>query len=362
MISFRFSFALLMTVSALAAHAMPGQPIADDRDLNPARGPLRPFLSAPVKMAPDRQVTTDDASLTVQVLREDHGKLTPVVGLPFVIGTPAAFQVFRTDARGLVRMAACTTPATQPVPVSAPLKDQYIDVTNGRSTYTITASVPCRGITQLIYKQDSDGGQAVGIWQVARRAEEKLTAEIGTTFWKRPITFVWPSGGDYYDGSTVNLTRGDYWDVVGHEMGHAIYDLGQLGVFGGGEHKIDECYSDAMAISEGWASMFSAWVSVDLRDPDAKFEYMVPRRSPIRFENIPADVCKGPRNEWRVTGYFWDLVDLNADGENSQLSFKFTWDALLGKRARNMTDVKNLLLQKGIPPQTQDAVWSLNFL
>lgn len=354
----RWFLPFVLTIAAGgAARALSGRPLALDRDLNP-RPPLRALQSAPLSMVPDRINVQDDPALTIQILREDHGRLTAVTGLNVLVNRQL---MSKTDARGALRLApACAPLAAAQVNVVAELQDRYISVTDGETPYKVTAQVPCRGIVQLIYKQDSDGGQPLGIWQIAHHGEEKMAAEVGLGFWTSPIKFVWPGGGDYYNGE-VNITRGDFWDVVGHEMGHAIYDLGGLGVFGGGEHKIDQCYSDAMALSEGWASAFSAWVSVDLRDPDARFEYMVPRRAPIRFENIPADVCKGPKNEWRVTGYFWDLIDFNADHEDAQMMFKFVWDSMFKKNARTMSDVKNLLLQRGLDPRLQDSVWTLNF-
>ena len=161
----------------------------------------------------------------------------------------------------------------------------------------------------------------------------------------------------------MTLTRGDHWDVVGHEMGHAIYDLGQLGGMQGGEHKIDECYSATLALSEGWASYFSAFVSVDRDDPDAKFEFMVPRRAPLRFENIPQDVCAGETNEWRVTGFFWDLFDQHEDGESVTQDFAALWAPLAGSRVQSATEAAKLLEGRlGLPGDVIRQVWLQNFL
>jgi hypothetical protein len=149
--------------------------------------------------------------------------------------------------------------------------------------------------------------------------------------------------------------------VVAHELGHGIYDLAGIGVFGGGPHKIDECNSKALALSEGWASYFAGWVNVDLADPDARFEYMVPRRAPIQFENIPADVCKGESNEWRVIGFFWDLIDLHRDEEQIEESFAKTWNALAGKRVSNASEAARLIEKAGIPRDLVRLAWELNF-
>jgi hypothetical protein len=225
----------------------------------------------------------------------------------------------------------------------------------------MTTSVDCGVRLELTFREESDGGQPLGIWRVASKAKARLAEAIGLQFWSNPIEFVWPADGDYYSFGTVHLTRGDHWDVVGHEMGHGIYDLGKLGAFGGGSHKIDECYSEALALSEGWASYFSAWVNVDLADSDAKFEFMVPRRAPLRFEAIPGDVCNGPTNEWRVTGFLWDLVDFSADNEASEEPFSRLWRALQGSRTSGARSASRLFESAGIPRSVLDLVWDLNF-
>ena len=77
---------------------------------------------------------------------------------------------------------------------------------------------------------------------------------------------------------------------MAHEIGHAIYDQADIGVSGGGRHRIDECYTNALALSEGWATFFAGWLNLRLNDQDARFEFLVPRRAPIRLENIPSDL------------------------------------------------------------------------
>jgi hypothetical protein len=333
-----------------------------DSDLG-GRPPIRTYpLSS--ELSPDSlQTGPGTGPLTLAVLRMDHGRLTPVAELPFVFATGAGNFRLTTDSNGTVRLPTRFRCATPKIRASAELKNEYFQVesTHDYHVYKIVADLPCTGAATMTFKPDSDAGQALGIWQIATRARAVLNASIGLSFWRSQITFAWPSDGDYYTSGTVNLTRGDHWDVVGHEMGHAIYDQGGLGRFGGGEHKIDECYSNTLALSEGWASFFSGWVSVNLADPDAKFEYMVPRRAPIRFENIPADVCKGENNEWRVTGFFWDLIDLHQDGEAMSESFARLWNAMKGSHVSSASEAMLRLEQAGIDVNGLRLVWSLNF-
>lgn len=318
-----------------------GSPVwaIDDSDLSDPRG-SSVFINVPIQLSPD-QIKTDPSSNSaeVEVLREDHGKWVPIIGLPITLSPSGEGSTH----------------------VEVVLKNRYFQITNGRENYSIVAEIPPSGRSQLFFRSDSNGGQALGIWQVAQRAQEKLGSQVGLDFWRNPSTFVWPDEADYYSFGQIHVTRGDHWDVVGHELGHAIYDLGKLGILGGGVHKIDECYSQDLALSEGWASFFSAWLSVDLSDPDAQFEFMVPRRAPIRFETIPSDVCIGETNEWRVTGFFWDLLDLHEDGEKSQEAFSRVWQSMKGSRVNSASAARGRLKSGGFDPDLLQIAWDLNF-
>jgi hypothetical protein len=345
------ALALLFSPAAFANHV-------DDSDLS-GPAPLRPLGDVPTLLAPDEATAEPGAQgLILEVLREDHGALAPVPGLLFEIsGRPADREA--TDGDGIARFASCAGPAR--VRAVATLENDRFAVTSGSATYRLGLDAECGSRVRVVFRPDTNGGQALGIWQIAYRAAMKLDASIGLQFWDRRVDFVWPATADYYSFGTVHISRGDHWDIVGHELGHAVYDLADVGSFGGGQHKIDECYSNALALSEGWASYFSGWVSVGLDDPDARFEYMVPRRAPIRFENVPEDVCKGPTNEWRVTSFFWDLIDLNADGESAEEAFARVWRALARSGSRSVTDAAAKLERAGIAKDLVDLAWALNF-
>lgn len=174
--------------------------------------------------------------------------------------------------------------------------------------------------------------QAFYINHVATLGLRFLTTNlIDLKFWQK-LQLHWPADGDYYSYlGNVHLTNGYHWDVVGHEIGHAIYDFASTGEFGGGSHRIDECYHETLAFSEGWASFFSAITQVNSNDPDAKFEFMVPRRAPLEIEHIPEDVCRGDTNEWRVYAALWDIFDgYEGDDDNLQLPFVIQWFAMQG--------------------------------
>lgn len=316
--------------------------IIDDGDLTGPRTQRSRFDSAPpTVLNPDSiEVRTSGGSEpAILVVREEKDTLQNIDGLAFKTA-----QLTNQQCR-----------------ITASLDSKRYRVEGSRNVYQISADVPCGKPVTLRFKQQSSGGQALGIWRIATLAQAKLSQSVGLDFWRSQITFIWPADGDYYSNDQVHITLGHQWDVVGHELGHAIYDQARIGVFGGGSHKIDECYSDALALSEGWATFFSGWLSLDLNDKDAKFEYLVPRRAPIRIENVPADVCKGPKNEWRVSSFFWDLVDLNNDGENAQFGFDRVWRATLNAGIRNMADAAKILDKAGFDRAQIEALARLNF-
>lgn len=230
-----------------------------------------------------------------------------------------------------------------------------------RDIYEFGFEGKCHHSHILIYQEKSPAGELAGVWNTAKTAEAKMIGSGIISQWKRKISIIFPANGDYYSSDRVRVTKGYQWDVVGHEIGHAIYDQAKMGSFGGGAHRIDECYSEALALSEGWASYFSAWLKIDRSDADAKFEYMVPRRAPLRIETIPADVCQGPRNEWRVTGFLWDVLDLNDDEEQVDQSFAKIWQASVEKRSRNIDQMKNYFIAAGMDADQINKLWEKNF-
>jgi hypothetical protein len=190
------------------------------------------------------------------------------------------------------------------------------------------AGVVDAGTTQL--DASKANGQAAYIHEIYNRALALFEREgISLDWWNRQLDTVWPANGNFYSWGTVNLSNAEWWDVNGHEIGHALHDLGINGRMGGGQHKIDECYTSNLAWSEGFASFVSAAVSLKRDDADAKFEFMVPRRAPLRFENMPDDVCGGPTNEWWTTATLWDLYDANNEKDDQvSLEFKQIWETL----------------------------------
>lgn len=185
-----------------------------------------------------------------------------------------------------------------------------------------------------------------------------LEREGDTDWWKKTLTVNWPGSADFFSpgGWSLDITNALAWDIVLHELGHAVMYGSMRARMGGGQHKIDECYSQELAWSEGWATFFAASVRLKRDDADAKFEYLVPRRAPIRLENVPADVCQGPKNEWRVAAGFWDLHDLHDDGGDRWASpFALLWKATRGQPMGSIGEVWELLAKLLSPADRRAA-------
>ncbi|MCB0355734.1 MAG: hypothetical protein KDD40_01945 [Bdellovibrionales bacterium] len=228
--------------------------------------------------------------------------------------------------------------------------------------YKIKAEIKCDMENHLFFKSDSPEGELVQIWQILSLAENFFKNIQRIQFWQNKINVQWPSRGDYY-WQDVNITNGQHWDVVAHELGHAIYDQAKIGKFGGGAHKIDECYNSNLALSEGWATFFAGWITLDLHAPDPAFEYLVPRRAPIQIENVPPDRCKGPTNEWRVSSYLWDIVDYHSENiyENTNLPFTTLWDVFQNGDYNNINEIHENINFIFTDKSLIDYLWQFNF-
>lgn len=167
---------------------------------------------------------------------------------------------------------------------------------------------------EVVLPTDTPVTEAAWVHEVCVKGERFLASQGDDLSWWDELPIAWPDRGDYYSWGTLHISEAHRWDVIGHELGHAVYFGASKFSGGGGSHKIDECYSANLALSEGWATYFSAAIHLGRDEEDAKFEFLVPRRAPIRIENVPEDVCHGPKNEWRVAAFFWDLFDTHVDG------------------------------------------------
>jgi len=184
-----------------------------------------------------------------------------------------------------------------------------------------------------------------------------LKKEGDVDWWTNTLTVNWPGSADFFSpwAWSLDLTDATHWDVVLHELGHAVQAGAMKAQSAGGSHKIDECYSPALAWSEGWGTFFAAAVRLSRDDEDARFEFLVPRRSPIRIENVPDDVCKGEASEWRVAAGLWDLIDTHPDGsDHYAMSFNRLWRSLRGQSMGSAREAWELIA-KDLDPVSRRA-------
>ena len=181
---------------------------------------------------------------------------------------------------------------------------------------------------------------------------------LSLDWWSKKLAVNYPASSDYFSSwdYAVHLSHAEAWDVNLHEIGHSVMDAAMSARGGGGSHKIDECYSQGLALSEGWATFFAGAVRLSPGDADAKFQYLVPRRAPIRIENVPDDVCKGENNEWRVAAALWDLHDSHPDGgDDVVLGFPRLWNALRGGSMGSLSDAWRLVRRTLSDPEAAAA-------
>lgn len=285
------------------------------------------------------------AGVRGRVLFPTHGgELAPLGDATVSLGGAQA----RVDAAGHFELSGV---APGPGDLVVSLRGPHWTVkprSGGAYSYTVEGvEVPAEGGLDLGELQLPAGQpvtEAAWIHDVARRARAFLQRTTGDTSWWGDLPIHWPSNGDYFSWGSLHITQAHRWDVIGHELGHAVYFAAGNFAGGGGPHKIDECYSEGLALSEGWATFFSGALFFQRDEPDAKFEFLVPRRAPIRLENVPEDVCPGQRNEWRVAAMFWDFYDTHVDGgDEVGLSWgAASWDLLRsGRRVRKGAEARD---------------------
>lgn len=272
-------------------------------------------------------------------------RVTVHLSTPGALGRETRVSSVLTDAAGAWSGALPAALLGKPLHVSFELANRHWTIQGyrweGPSVPSLAASNDM-GVQAL--EAGSQNAQAGLVHQDWLRAIAVFEREgIALDWWARPIKTVWPASADFYNFGSVNLTDATHWDVNGHEIGHAMYFAGLNAASGGGPHKIDECYGASLAFSEGFGSFFSAAAGLRRDDPDARFEFMVPRRAPIRIENVPSDVCEGYTNEWRAAAALWDLYDTHDDGtDRVALTFKEIWGALVKTQGGpRMNDVRD---------------------
>jgi hypothetical protein len=302
-------------------------------------------MATDTHLVPSGQETLPADHFQIQITRKIRETETSIPGLTLALSNGQSIQLGKDGS--FKAPAFCSGKVSATVTFETPYFAVGVKSWGSGENYSLTFDLPCSGQTRVWAEKGTPLASVLSIWTIGYKAQEKMKEAVGLDFWKNKVDFNYPADGAYYSANTVNIPNGEEWDVVGHELGHAMFDQGNVGRMQGGQHYIDRCYNDTLALSEGWASFFSAFLSVELDDKDAKFEYMVPRRAPLRIETIPADVCNGYANEWRVTGFLWDVIDTNPDNEMISELFGAAWNLTAGKMAASLTNIRDSLVSGG---------------
>lgn len=353
-----------LLVLALAAPAAAQTPAFDDSDLaghpRPAQAPLLKaegswkggvFVFPVLRTGPARRRAPSGAVGVLGTLElvDAKGNVLPARDAKVQVIGQGFIAEAETDAKG-DWFAPLAAQASGPAVLRFRLENRrwsIVEPSRGRpyeweaGAVQILPGAPTPAGTYRLDPSKANG--KIGFVHLQFLEAQDLFAKSGVPlgWWKKQLKVNYPGDADYFSpwGFELNLTRPETWDVNLHELGHAVMAAGTRSFGGGGQHKIDECYNEGLAWSEGFATFFAGAVRLARGDEDARFEYLVPRRAPIRIENVPEDVCKGDSSEWRVSAGLWDLYDTHVDGaDEAAAAFGRLWKAIEGKRMGGFQD------------------------
>jgi hypothetical protein len=195
--------------------------------------------------------------------------------------------------------------------------------------------------------------EVLWIHQTMTRIEDRLAPIIADLSWWPKLPIHWPANGDYFMSGELYINRPGAWAVIAHEFGHAAYHFGTTGAMSGGFHRITDCYTSLLAWSEGWATFWGAVIFVDPNAENPTF----PVAGNVAIENVPASVCQGETNEWRVTAALWDIYDRHEDGvDKLGVSMETIWATL--RKQTGTSSLKMFIrgLKEQLPAEQQQLL------
>ena len=129
-----------------------------------------------------------------------------------------------------------------------------------------------------------------------------------------------------------------------------------------------DCSEKPIALEEGWASFFSAWVDQGLDSPDPIQDWneeslaqqrlsikSVPESFQYRYGQTyqSVSVCEGPGNEMRVLSFLWNVVAPDGLG----VPFATLWNALAGQHLTSVEQLPHNLEGLGVDSKKLEPVW-----
>jgi hypothetical protein len=351
----------LFTILCVTQASIAAARFTDDSMLSLPKAGIFARIPPKPDFYPDIQDTLASApnKAQIQIILDVDGVSTPIRGLRIQWGT----QFTQTDDNGLAEFPECSTAveATAILRVDAAFQ---IEPLNKSKPYIAHFPIVCGQGLLAKFENQSTGGEAFGAFRVARLAYDRIQQSAGSTGWRGFLKIVTHNGASYYDilKDIVFVSYGHEWDVVAHEIGHFVYDQFKIGEFGTGFHRVSSCYNSTLALSEGWASAFAAWLLFPTDAPNTSFKYLA-GGGIFQLESVPETVCKGPNNEWRVAAFIWDLLDQHDDGERvEQTSFMDFLKLTQGKKSNSMTRFVRPFVNSNFPESFEvSRAWNLTF-
>jgi len=275
--------------------------------------------------------------------------------------TASSIFVSETDAMGRFRVPVPDRSGLT-IRVLSQLSSPDIKVLNnsaGNTLYSIVRDISAAETTNIELLETSRVAGAFNILDTLQkgnaflmRAAPLLTPPALTVYWSEKndaaalakltngairTTFFNPSKNEAYILGDRNTDSDEFDDsVLLHEYAHLLAAKFSRDDSNGGIHILGDLLDPRIAWSEGWANFFSSAVRGSSIYRDSKAQNTV-----LRFdleENVPVGDHPGYYSEASVGGLLWDLIDENADKDDTaQFPFSAIWDAFTDlSRDRNV--------------------------
>jgi hypothetical protein len=148
--------------------------------------------------------------------------------------------------------------------------------------------------------------------------------------------------------------------VVQHEIGHSIHSWywhGKMPPGSGGAHSLNQCYTNGLALTEGFADFLAYWTQFDRGQVKPVTTY-----ANYNIETPDNGPCAGPTNETWVSAAFWDMYDTTNDGTDVNTAYDYlnyvdpgaAVSVFLGSSPNSMGDMLGIV-KAGQPANVQSA-------
>ena len=249
---------------------------------------------------------------------------------------------------------------------SARLKFLFDD--NGRQIYNhigqpfhFEFDVPCG--TEVDVTFTADQKDLVDAWAAMAEVTNRITPLFPAGVDFRPFRIVYPRWpGETSDSAEdVELQRSYaperglefyYQFTLRHELGHQVAQRLSLFQGGGPQHYLDQCYSPDLALVEGWADFFAAWMVGDFVEDQPGFPGM------FILNPVGDFYCHGYTNETRTAAFLWGLFDRSTAHGTIRLDPALFFQAFQNRSFSSPEELRDALPELGVTKEQSDALWA----